>query len=46
VAILPAHEVGGRAVLAKHLQYLAITLLFSLMVPADDEAIAWSCPQG
>jgi hypothetical protein len=41
VSVLPAHEVGRRSVVAEHLHYLTVTLLFPLMVPSDHQAIAW-----
>jgi hypothetical protein len=46
VAILPAHEVGRRPIVAKYRQDLSVALLLSLMVPSDNQAIAWPCPQG
>jgi hypothetical protein len=45
VSVLPAHDVGRRAIVAEHFQDLTVALLLSLMVPPDHEAIAWSCAQ-
>jgi hypothetical protein len=45
MSVLPAHEVGRCSIVAEHLHDLTVTLLFSLMVPADHQAIAFPSAQ-
>ena len=39
VAVIPLHPIWGAAVLAQHLEDLAIAIRLPLMVAANDEAV-------
>jgi hypothetical protein len=39
VAVLPAHQIGRRPVLAEYLQNLGIAIRLSLAMPTNDQAI-------
>jgi hypothetical protein len=45
VAVLPAHEVGRRSIVAEGFQDFTVALQLALMVPPDHQAIAWLCAQ-
>ncbi len=43
MTVFPTHEVGRRTMVAEHLQDLAVTLVFPLVVSPDHQAITWVC---
>jgi hypothetical protein len=45
VAVLPAHQVRRRPVLAEHLENLTVARQLALVMPANHQTIAWACPE-
>jgi hypothetical protein len=45
VAILPAHDVGRRAVVTQHLEDLAVALGFAYVMPPDYQAVTRICSE-
>ncbi len=43
MAILPAHDVGRRAVVTSDLEDLAISVRFAHVMSLDYQAITWTC---